>query len=118
MGKPYGHMYQFSGTGNSTGTMVCAACNQPIFNHAHDWMSYKKTKNYDWGFVCFHRKCYKDQTGWEKIEASRLKSETRHADRIEKLQVLAKSLGITDGLGFADLAAEALGVDLEDVYYS
>ena len=38
MGKPFGHEYHFAGGGSSKGLMVCDGCNQPIFNHAHDWL--------------------------------------------------------------------------------
>jgi len=73
MGKPYDHEYYFAGQGCSCGTMVCGSCHQQIFNHAHDWLAYKKDKNGDWGFVCHHRKCWPDQSGWEDAERSQMK---------------------------------------------
>ena len=84
MGKPYNHQYFFSGSGCSAGTMICAHCNQPIFDHAHDWMNYTKDLGDDWAFVCFHRRCRTDQTGWEKIEtaylaAAKLETDVRAA---------------------------------------
>ena len=53
MGKPYDHNYFFAGDMSSKGSMLCCHCNQPIFNHSQDWMSYKKSKSGDWAFYCF-----------------------------------------------------------------
>lgn len=81
MGKPYDHQYFFAGQGCSCGTMVCASCGKPIFNHAHDWFAYKKSKSGDWCFVCHHRKCWADQSGWEEAEALQAK----YAEKIARL---------------------------------
>lgn len=81
MGKQYDHQYFFAGQGCTCGTMVCASCGQPIFNHAHDWLAYKKYKNGDWGFVCQHRKCWPDQSGWEKAEELQIK----YAERVKQI---------------------------------
>lgn len=119
MGKPYDHQYFFAGYGGYAGTMVCESCNQPIFNHAHDWMHYTKTKKGDWRYVCFHRKCYPDQSGWEKIENDKRAKSEKHDVRISALKALAEAMGITCELEFAALAYEALnsgGGDLDDYY--
>jgi len=117
MGKPYNHCYHFSGYRGTTGTMICAKCNQPIFNHAQDWMSYVKPHGDDWGYVCLHRKCCDDQTPWIKIEQAEAAEVVRHKNNLAMLTELAKALKITDPLEFASLAAEALGMDDLDGEY-
>ena len=118
MGKPYGHQYFFAGNGSSTGTMVCKKCNQPIFNHNQDWMSYKKSKSYDWSYHCFHRKCYDKQQGWVQIEEKYKKEVTRaNAIKAALLQV-ANEFNITSPYEFADCAANSLGEsDLDGHYF-
>ena len=119
MGKPYGHQYFFSESGCSTGTMVCEICHQPIFNHSQDWMSYQKSCKDeagwpDWAFHCFHRKCTADQSGWRAIERKAASANKRaQAIKADLLEVAAK-YKIQDGYSFAELAADALGCDLED----
>ena len=86
MGKPYGHTYYFAGPpGNSAGTMICACCHKPIDATAEDWMYYTKPKRGDWGYVCFHRRCRPDDTGWAKREAEIAK----HLERNKRLVVAA-----------------------------
>ena len=46
MGKPHSHCYLFAGYGGSTGTMVCETCKEPIFSHAHDWMSQVRPRHW------------------------------------------------------------------------
>ena len=124
MGKPYGHEYHFIGDGTQKGLMVCASCNQPIFGHNQDWMSYQKTYRdedgwEDWKYVCFHRKCSKDQSGWEKIEKENDKAERKARLIKEKLQKVASEIGVTCPYDFAELAADALGEsDLSGHYFS
>lgn len=103
MGKPYDHQYFFSGQGCSCGTMKCAHCGQPIFNHAHDWMAYKKPNNGDWGYVCFHRKCRDDQAGWVKAEAAQAK----HAKRMLSIDLDIESICQKHGISREDLAEYA-----------
>ncbi len=119
MAKPYGHQYFFAGSGNACGTMVCAKCNQPVFNHAHDWMAYKKPTRFDWGYVCFHRKCADSQAGWEKIERARKAVDETHDARMISLRRVAGEIGVTCAIDFAQLAAEALGEgDLDGHYFN
>ena len=119
MGKPYEKQFFFSGCGTRCGTMICAACNQPIFDHSHDWMVQKIDKNWDWQYQTFHRKCRDDQTGWEKIEKAKKNAADEHAATMEALRNVARTLGISDPILFADLAAEALGEpDLDRHYFS
>ncbi|WP_420415246.1 hypothetical protein [Roseibium sp.] len=97
--------------------MQCAACHKPIDNSASDWMAYKRSKYGDWRFVCFHRDCCSNQSGWEKIEKARANSVAKREHIILGLKNLAEKNGITDGEEFVDMAAEALGVeDLFEVY--
>lgn len=111
MGKPFDHQYFFSGSGCSTGEMICATCHQPIFNHSQDWMSYKRSKSGDWAYICFHRKCCVDQTGWEKIETRHKKAMVARVSDLNKIRALASEIGVTDPDEFSDLAAEALSHD-------
>lgn len=97
MGKPYGHQYFMAGNLSSRGLMVCAKCNQPIFNHAHDWMAYQKPENGDWGYVCFHRKCYDDQSGWLKIEKAEDAKKKLTADLTLAVGELLTKFNITSG---------------------
>tara|TARA_R110002020_G_scaffold345966_1_gene559867 strand:+ start:100 stop:450 length:351 start_codon:yes stop_codon:yes gene_type:complete len=116
MGKPYDHNYFFAGDMSSKGSMLCCHCNQPIFNHSQDWMSYKKSKSGDWAFYCFHRKCTRDQSGWEKIEKDCLKKEEQLRVAKEKFKGLAKDLGLMFDIELVEAAADAVGVDLADFY--
>lgn len=116
MGKPYGHCYVFAGSGGSTGTMVCASCNQPIFDHSQDWMSYMKSKSYDWAFHCFHRKCWQGADGWALIEAKNAKAKSRYDAIVSDLKEVAEKHKVTDAHSFADAAADALGEDLDQIY--
>jgi len=122
MGKPYGHEYHFSGGGTQKGLMVCASCNQPIFSHNQDWMSYQKTYKDesgwpDWKYVCFHRKCCENQTGWEKIEKERDRAQRKADLTRAKLQKVADEIGVTCPYEFAELSASALGENDLDGYY-
>ena len=122
MGKPYGHQYFFVNSGCITGTMICPKCNQPIMDHAHDWVSYQKSckDDYgwdDWKYVTFHRKCYDDQSGWIKIEKAQAVANNKHQYAISTMEKSAQSLGITNPYDFARLAAEALGCDDLDRHY-
>lgn len=124
MGKAYDKEYHFNGGGGRCGTMICASCGKPIISsRGDDWMSSKKDCKDDagwpdWKFVCYHRHCVDDQSGWEEIEKERDLAVARHAKQIDALQKLAGELGITSAIYFADLAAEALGCDdlHEDCY--
>lgn len=61
MDKPYDHEYHYAGSGClAAGVMECAGCHKPIDSATQDWLSYKKTKNYDWAFVNWHRECRAD----------------------------------------------------------
>jgi hypothetical protein len=73
MGRPYGHQYFYAGSGSRTGTMICAGCDVAIDPQTQDWMSYKKTKSYDWSYVCWHRECRADPQ-WAKLDARREQS--------------------------------------------
>ncbi len=118
MGKPYEKQFFFAGNGTRCGLMVCNACGQPIFNHAHDWMSQKVNKHWDWEYQTFHRKCRDDQSGWEKIELAEKSAADKKAKTMAALKSVADSLGISDPILFADLAAEALGEpDLDGHYF-
>ena len=99
MGKAYGHQYFFAGQGGTCGTMICATCNQPVFEHAHDWLAYKKDKDGDWGFVCQHRKCWPDQSGWEKAEAL----QEKYAERVRKIDAAVAKLCGDFGMTLDDL---------------
>lgn len=122
MGKPYNHTYYFSGSGCSAGTMVCAKCSQPIFNHNQDWMHYTKSCKDehgwpDWKYVCFHRKCCDDQLGWVKIEDEISSNKARHEKIMGVLRGVASELGVTCPYEFAELAAESLGQDDLDSHF-
>jgi hypothetical protein len=102
MGKPYGHNYHFAGGGCSSGRMICAKCNQPVFNHAHDWVSYRKTFRdehgaLDWKYVTHHRACYADQSGWLKIEAEQRKEAERDKAIMTALNDVCAKFGATYG---------------------
>jgi len=116
MGKPYDHQFFFKGSGCSHGEMVCSGCRQPIFNHAHDWMSYKKSKSYDWAFHCFHRKCWQGRDGWSEIEAKNAKVKSRNDTIMADLKLVAEKHKIGDAHVLAEFAAAALGGDLEEFY--
>lgn len=95
MGKPYGHSYFFAGDGSTCGTMICMKCSQPIFNHAHDWLAYQKSKGGDWAYHCYHRKCFDDQSGWEILEKA-ASAENKKTAKIEAaLSELCREHGIT-----------------------
>lgn len=117
MGKPYNFNYHFAGSGGSAGTMICPVCNQPVMDHAHDWVEYTKPMKDDWKYVTVHRKCYADQSGWEKIEHARKKADDRRNQIMAALRKTASELGIDDPIIFAQLAAESLGEDDLDHYY-
>lgn len=119
MGKPYGHDYSFAPSRNSAGTMICAKCNQPILSELQDWMHYTKTSKGDWAYVCFHRECCDDQSGWEKLEKAKVARNAIHSNRMNKLREVASYLGINDSMEFARLASESLGDDdLDGTYFS
>lgn len=99
MGKSYAHQYFFAGQGCTCGTMVCATCGQPIFNHTHDWLAYRKDRGGDWGFICHHRKCWSDQSGWEKAEALQAK----HADKMKRLDAALLKVCQHFGMTMSDL---------------
>lgn len=99
MGKSYDHEYFFSGSGSLKGSMVCRACNNPIFNHNQDWMVYKKNKSYDWAYYCFHRKCSDNQSGWLKFE----KALQRKKDKAVKLNYAINNLCKDFNLSIDDL---------------
>ena len=72
--KEYGFQFRFAGGGVSAGLMQCPVCNKPVKRKHHDWLLSKKTVDIDdWAYVTRHRKCVKDQSGWEKIEKERIK---------------------------------------------
>jgi len=104
MGKPYGHIFHFVDAGCIVGEMKCATCNQPIFNHAHDWVEYRKNFRGadgwpDWKYVIHHRRCYPDQSGWLKVEADRSKKMQRNLLIRAALDKVCADFGITpDGL--------------------
>ena len=77
-------------------------------------MACKRDKKGDFRYVCFHRSCYADQSGWEKIEKARTDAENRHARLVSELKKYAEKNSITNAWDFAELAAEALGV--HDIY--
>lgn len=95
MGKPYSHCYHFAGSGSSAGAMICAHCHQPIFNHAHDWLSYKKDTGGDWGYVTFHRKCREDQSGWTKIEAAQKAEKDKRESVMKAICLVCKTFGVS-----------------------
>lgn len=118
MGKPYDKEYHFAGHSGTTGTMICIACSQPIFNHAHDWMEQRRDKAGDWFFETMHRKCCADQSGWEAIEKEQKKAADKKAVAMDALRKTAAQIGVSDPYLFADLAAEALGEpDLDGHYF-
>lgn len=86
-------------------------------------MSYKKSCKddagwNDWKFVCFHRECREDQSGWEDIERDKNLALEKHKKLIDDLANVAKKHNQTCPVSFACLAAEALGEDdLEDYYF-
>lgn len=116
MGKPYDHQYFFAGSGCSAGSMICRACNQPIFNHSQDWMSYKRSKSHDYSLHCFHRNCAASQVGWENIEAASAAADSRYAKIKADLIALANKHKITDAYSFAECAADALGCDIDSLF--
>lgn len=116
MGRPYDHQYFFKGSGCAHGEMVCGGCRQPIFNHAHDWMSYKKSKSYDWAFHCFHRTCWQGKDGWAEIEARNAKAQSRYDNMLKDLKEVAVKHSVTDSHTFALSACEALGGDPDEFY--
>lgn len=95
MGKPYDHQYFFAGQLCTCGTMVCSTCGQPIFNHVDDWLAYKKPKKGDWGFVCHHRKCWPDQSMWEKAETLQAEYTDKMIRLDEALRKVCQEFGIT-----------------------
>lgn len=109
MGKPYGHQYFFAGSGCEHGTMTCEHCKEPIHGHSQDWLSYQKSKSYDWAYYNFHRKCREDQSGWEKQERDAQKAADKHAKNLERMKAVAAELKITAPYELACLAVEALG---------
>lgn len=53
------HGYQcLDAATSSTGEMRCATCGTKIISG--EYLSYKKTKAYDWGYVTHHRACQSD----------------------------------------------------------
>ena len=94
MGKPYNHNYHFAGGGCSAGRMICSTCNEPVFNHAHDWVAYRQDRNGDWGYVTHHRKCYADQSGWEKIEAAHAKEAAKDAAIMAAINKICADFGV------------------------
>lgn len=78
MGKAYEHQYFYAGSGSSAGTMTCMGCHSQIDNKTEDWMVYKKDKNYDWSYVCWHRRCRED-VEWAKRDAANAKHKADYA---------------------------------------
>lgn len=118
LAKPHSFDYYFAGSGCSAGTMICPVCNQPVMDHAHDWVVYTKPVKDDWKFVSVHRKCYGDQSGWEKIERANKKEADKHHRTMTALRKVAVELDIDDPIIFAQLAAESIGEpDLDDYYF-
>jgi hypothetical protein len=117
LAKPHSFQYHFAGRGGSAGTMICPVCNQPVMNHAHDWVEYTKPMKDDWKFVSVHRKCYADQSGWEKIERANKRDADAHNRIMTALRKTASAFDIDDPIIFAQLAAEAIGEPDLDAYY-
>jgi hypothetical protein len=119
MGKPYEKQFFFSGSRTQCGTMICSSCNKPILNEAHDWMAQKVNKNWDWEYHTFHRNCRTDQSGWQKLEKAAKIAADAKQKTMELLRNVAKEIGVSDPILFADLAAEALGEpDLDSHYFN
>ena len=68
MKKLYSINYHFSGSEESAGDMMCRACRNKIDCYTDDWLDAKRNYGKDWGFVTYHRKCFSEQLGWQKIE--------------------------------------------------
>jgi hypothetical protein len=100
MGKPYNHQYFFSGSRNSCGTMVCAHCQRTITPEAEDWLAYQKSSKEDWYYVCFHRKCRTDQSGWLAAEAASAERKSRD----EAIQTAVDALCARFAISRDDLA--------------
>ena len=82
MGRPY--EYQCLDVRHaSTGTMVCATCGTPIIDG--EFLSYKKTKDYDWYYVTHHRSCSSDHPLWKQYDKLREDAQSR----LEALQAAA-----------------------------
>lgn len=109
MGKFYGHWYHFGGCGSTTGNMMCRACGNKIDEYADHWMEAQEdTEDYDWQYVTWHRKCCKDQSGWERIE----RKEKKRIERVKEIKRDFLKYDIGDGK-FEDLfyvALEELGL--------
>jgi len=106
MGKPYSHSYHFAGGGCSTGRMICEKCNQPIFNHAHDWVSYQMDYRgpdgwMDWKYVTHHRACYPDQSGWTKLE----KKARQEEDRVNSIMAALDKICSDFNASYVELTA-------------
>lgn len=69
MGRPYDHIYETASSGSRYGAMTCAGCAGPITEG--EYRCYKRTKNYDWGFVLHHRACCSTDPMWAKLDAKR-----------------------------------------------
>lgn len=77
MGRPYDHQY-LDTRGASCGTMICGGCNSPI--REGQFRAYKRTKNYDWGFVTHHRACCSEDPAWAKQDVAAAAHEQHCSD--------------------------------------
>ncbi|MAF57797.1 MAG: hypothetical protein CMK08_10180 [Ponticaulis sp.] len=109
MGKPYDYSFRFAGQEHGLMIDTCETCSLPIDWKSEDYVFYKKTKNYDWGYRMRHRRCCPNQTPWENIILANRNAKKLHSDRLEKMRSLAEQLGISDPCKFAQIAAESLG---------
>jgi len=116
MGKPYNHNFFFKGTQNSAGNMKCLRCGNHIDAMIDDWVSAKKSKAHDWHYVTYHRQCYHGRDGWAGIEGKYAKAIRRRDAIVSDLKAVAEKHSITDAYSFADIAATALGENLETYF--
>lgn len=90
MGRPYDHQYHYAGSGCiAAGVMECVGCHKPIDSKTQDWLSYKKSKNYDWGYVNWHRECRADPQ-WDVLDRRRAKSKADYKAMCADVRALAE----------------------------
>lgn len=121
MGKSYDHCYHLADPNSNriVGEMVCCHCQKDILPKTDDWVNWTKQAKHDWYYVTAHRRCAQDDAPWVAIEKNNAAAKARNDAILSALKSVAEQYEITDGIGLAEYAAEALGDDLDDIrgYY-
>lgn len=96
--------YHTFNSGTYCGSMICNKCNKKIEQEKEEWVSYQKSNKFnDWKYITIHRGCFKDQSGWLKIEREKKEFDLNVKRALECIKSFKKSDG-----EFEDYFLEAL----------